>query len=74
MNLCPGCEAKGRTIKPVTLEAQVVPAHINFKAPDAKCPLNLPTAGPQAHRFEAALSNSFAFGGINAALIVSRPE
>ena len=56
------------------LEAQVVPAHINFKAPDAKCPLNLPTAGPQAHRFEAALSNSFAFGGINAALIVSRPE
>jgi len=29
MNLCPRCEAKGRTIKPVTLEAQVVPARLD---------------------------------------------
>lgn len=29
MNLCPQCESKGRTIKPVTLEAQVVPARLD---------------------------------------------
>ena len=29
MNLCPGCEAKGRTIKPVTLQGQVVPPRLD---------------------------------------------
>lgn len=29
MNLCPQCESKGRAIKPVTLEAQVVPARLD---------------------------------------------
>jgi hypothetical protein len=29
MNICPRCEAKGRTIKPVTLEAQVVSARLD---------------------------------------------
>lgn len=29
MNLCPRCESKGRSITPVTLEAQVVPARLD---------------------------------------------
>lgn len=54
------------------LQEQIVPPHINCRTPDPKCPLRLPLDGALAHGFTAALSNSFAFGGINAALIVSR--
>ncbi len=53
------------------LRSQVVPPQINCKAQDTKCALNLPLEGPVNHAFGAALSNSFAFGGVNAALIVT---
>ena len=32
MNLCPRCEAKGRAIEPVTLEAQVLPDRLALLA------------------------------------------
>lgn len=54
------------------LREQIVPPHINCLEQDPKCPLNLQLDVPLEHRFEAALSNSFAFGGINSALIVTR--
>ena len=54
------------------LQAQIVPPQLNYRGPDPKCPLNLQLDTPLAHSFDAALSNSFAFGGINAALVVSR--
>lgn len=50
---------------------QVVPPHINCIEQDPKCPLRLQLDTPLHHEFGAALSNSFAFGGINAALIVT---
>jgi nodulation protein E len=53
------------------LRAQTVPPQINCKAQDPKCPLYLPLNGAESRSFDAALSNSFAFGGVNAALIVS---
>lgn len=56
------------------LQEQRVPLHINFQGADPKCPLNLALDTSLPHRFTAALSNSFAFGGINAALIVSRAD
>jgi nodulation protein E len=56
----------------LALLQDTVPAHINFTGPDPKCPLFLPTDGPLSRPIAAALSNSFAFGGINAALIVTR--
>jgi nodulation protein E len=50
----------------------IVPPQANFSAADERCPIpNLPTAAVEAP-LRAALSNTFAFGGINASLIVSK--
>ena len=54
------------------LMEQIVPPHLNLTAPDPKCPLNLATGDAVPAPISAAISNSFAFGGINASLIVSR--
>lgn len=54
------------------LRAQAVPPQINCREPDPRCGLLLPLGDALPHGFEAALSNSFAFGGINAALVVAR--
>jgi len=54
------------------LQAQTVPPQINSKGIDPKCALSLPMNGALSHQFDAAMSNSFAFGGINAVLVVSR--
>lgn len=48
-----------------------IPPHINVTEPDPKCALNLPLNGAISRPIAAALSNSFAFGGINASLIVT---
>lgn len=59
----------------VTVEAlrhQQIPPHINLTRPDPKCPLFLPGGGDMSRAFDTALSNTFAFGGINAALVVQR--
>jgi len=52
------------------LREQIAPPTINFTEPDPKCPVDpiANVARPMAIR--AAMSNSFAFGGINAVLIV----
>lgn len=54
------------------LREQVIPPHINCLEQDPKCPLRLQLDDPLPHWFDAALSNSFAFGGINSALIVAQ--
>lgn len=54
------------------LRHQTVPPQMNFTKPDPKCPLNLPLDGPVSRDLEYVLSNSFAFGGINASLVVCR--
>lgn len=53
------------------LREQIIPPHINCLKQDPKCPLRLQLDNPLEHAFDAALSNSFAFGGINSALIVA---
>jgi nodulation protein E len=52
----------------------IIPPTINFNTPDEKCPVDaVPNeARPQAIR--TAMSNSFAFGGINATLVVRRAD
>lgn len=52
----------------------LVPPQINLLEPDPACPLNLPTGGPVKAELGAVLSNSFAFGGINASLVVTHPD
>jgi len=51
------------------LTESTIPPHINVTNVDPKCRLNLPREAVAAP-LKAALSNSFAFGGINASLVV----
>jgi len=58
----------------VTVEAlrhQIAPPQANLTQTDPKCPLYLPNAALPC-QIDVAISNSFAFGGINAALVVGR--
>ena len=57
-----------------SIQDQVVPPTINYKVPDPECDLDYVTAGSRPQAICHAMSNSFAFGGSNAALIVGRYE
>jgi nodulation protein E len=50
----------------------VVPPTINYLAPDPDCDLNIVPNQAQQRPVGAALSNSFAFGGLNAVLALRR--
>jgi beta-ketoacyl-acyl-carrier-protein synthase II len=54
----------------LSLRDQVVPPTINYKIEDPECDLDYVVSGSRDHEIHNALSNSFAFGGSNAALIV----
>ncbi len=56
------------------LRAGVVPPTLNYLGPDPACPLDVVPEGPRPHQFRAALSNSFAFGGLNVTLAIASPE
>jgi nodulation protein E len=51
----------------------VVPPTANLDAPDPACDLDYVANTPRELRVRAALSNSFAFGGLNAVLAVRAP-
>jgi nodulation protein E len=52
------------------LREQIAPPTINFLEFDPSCPINATPNEAKKHRIDAAISNSFAFGGINAVLVV----
>jgi len=54
----------------LSLRDQVVPPTINYKLPDPECDLDYVTEGSRRVRLQNIMSNSFAFGGSNAVLIV----
>lgn len=54
------------------LREQIAPPTINFKGPDPKCPIDPVPHEARRTAIRAAMSNSFAFGGINAVLVVKR--
>ncbi len=56
------------------LRQQIAPPTINFLEADPRCPLNAAPNKAIPHKIEAAMSNSFAFGGINAVLIVRHAD
>lgn len=56
----------------LSLRDQMVPPTLNVKVPDPECDLDYVTEGARSCRIEHLLSNSFAFGGSNAVLVLSR--
>ena len=57
----------------MALRERRLPPTANLTAPDPACDLDcVPCRGREAPGLEYALSNSFAFGGSNAALVVRR--
>jgi 3-oxoacyl-[acyl-carrier-protein] synthase II len=58
----------------LSLRDQVVPPTINYKVPDPECDLDYVTEGSRKMKLNNIMSNSFAFGGSNAVLIVGAYE
>jgi nodulation protein E len=56
----------------MAIEEDLIPPTIGYNEPDPDCPLDVTPNEPRARRVNAALSNSFAFGGLNAVLAVRR--
>lgn len=58
----------------LSLRDQVVPPTINYKVPDPECDLDYVIEGKRSLPLRNIMSNSFAFGGSNAVLIVGTYE
>ena len=56
----------------LALRNGLLPPTINYTTPDPECPLDIVANQPRAAEVEYALSNSFAFGGLNASLAFCR--
>jgi len=56
----------------LSLRDQLVPPTINYKVPDPECDLDYVTEGSRRVKLQNIMSNSFAFGGSNAVLIVGK--
>ena len=56
------------------LREQIVPPTINFLEFDSRCPIDAVPNVARKTKIDAAMSNSFAFGGINAVLIVRHAD
>ena len=52
----------------LSLFHQILPPTANFTTPDAECNLDVVPNHARSHKMTAAISNSFAFGGLNAVL------
>jgi 3-oxoacyl-[acyl-carrier-protein] synthase II len=56
----------------LALETGTLPPTINLENPDPECALDHVAGKPRAARARVAMSNSFGFGGVNAALLFER--
>ena len=59
-------------ISALAIARGVLPPTINYETPDPDCDLDYVPNQPREQRVDHAMSNSFGFGGTNAALIFSR--
>ena len=58
----------------LALQEQIVPPTANYEKPDPDCDLDYVPNGARRRPMRYALSNSFGFGGTNAALLMKRYE
>jgi 3-oxoacyl-[acyl-carrier-protein] synthase II len=58
----------------LTVRHQIIPPTINYETPDPECDLDFVPNRARSARVVYALSNSFGFGGTNAALLLKRYE
>jgi len=58
----------------LALRHQILPPTINYEEPDPECDLDYVPNRPRETSFEAAVSNSFGFGGTNVSLVFRRAE
>ena len=57
----------------LTLQHQVITPTINYEKPDPHCDLDyVPNKARNVHSLEAAITNSFGFGGQNATIVLER--
>ncbi|PYQ03446.1 MAG: beta-ketoacyl-[acyl-carrier-protein] synthase II [Acidobacteria bacterium] len=56
----------------LALQSDFLPPTINYRTPDPECDLDCVPNAARLARFDAALSNSFGFGGQNACLMIRR--
>jgi 3-oxoacyl-(acyl-carrier-protein) synthase len=56
----------------LSIRDRVVPPTINLKVPDPECDLYYVSEGARSYDLKHVMSNSFAFGGSNGVLVVSR--
>jgi 3-oxoacyl-(acyl-carrier-protein) synthase len=56
----------------LTLRHGIIPPTVNFTSADPSCPLNVVANQAQPAALELAVSNTFAFGGLNASLVFQR--
>lgn len=56
----------------LTIQKDIIPPTINYEIPDPDCDLDYVPNEPREYEVNAVLSNSFAFGGQNASLVVER--
>jgi len=56
----------------MSLFTGMIPPTINYKEPDADCPLDYVTNGAESLDTDTAMSNSFGFGGGNACLVIKK--
>ncbi|MCJ2180043.1 beta-ketoacyl-[acyl-carrier-protein] synthase family protein [Novosphingobium album (ex Hu et al. 2023)] len=56
----------------MALYEQVLPPTANCSEPDHDLGIDMVPEGPRKHEFAVAMSNSFAFGGLNAVLLLGR--
>jgi 3-oxoacyl-[acyl-carrier-protein] synthase II len=56
----------------LALRDSIVPPTINLESPDPECDLDYTPNQPRERRMQAAISNSFGFGGHNACLAVGK--
>lgn len=69
-----GAGAIEAVISILAMNESILPPNINYSTPDPECALNIVDRPGQRHNIERVLSNSFGFGGANAALVIFKME